>query len=97
MRARVEFQAFGIEKCFQLRLSCFDIEVAAGKQVVQQETLGRSVRVQREIHPLDIHIQASFQSRNARRAQIAPGAHEIGEDLQLDASAHFASVPVRSL
>jgi hypothetical protein len=52
--------------------------------------------VQREIYPLDIHIQIPFQSRDTRRAQITPGADKVCEYLKPDAIAHFASVPARN-
>ena len=56
--------------------------------------LRRRLRVEREVHPLDLHAVLSSELLNTHGTEIAPGSDVVGEDLHRHWLGHAASLSV---
>src|SRR4030095_9313529 len=67
------------------------VHAAPREQIGERAALRRSLRVQREVHPLDLHVVLGAQLLNTHGTEIAPGSDVVGEDLERDRLAHTTS------
>ena len=68
-----------------------EIQAAAGEQIFQRKTFGRSVRMEGKVHPLNLNGVIPLEPLNTPRTEIAPGSNEVREYFQLYSFGH--SVP----
>src|SRR5204863_3500971 len=66
----------------------------SGEQLGQRTPFHRRLRMQREVHPLDLHVVFHLQLLNTHGTEIAPGSGVVGEDLHRDGFCHAASLTV---
>src|SRR4030095_13798959 len=67
------------------------VHAAPREQIGERAALRRSLRVKREVHPLDLHVVLGAQLLNTHGTEIAPGSDVVGEDLERDRLAHTTS------
>src|SRR5262249_40975223 len=64
------------------RLRGSDINITAGEQVFERNSLLRCVRMEGEMRPDNLQIVFSPESLNMSRTEITPGSHVIRENFQ---------------
>src|SRR5207248_11768960 len=62
------------------------------KEIGQRPTFCRRVRVQRKVHPLDLHIVLGLELFNTHGTEVAPGSHVVGKYSHRHRLAHAASL-----
>ena len=71
------------------------VEPSARKEIFQQQTLCRGIRMQREISPLNTDFEIPFELFNTPGTEIAPRSNEVGKYFQRDWYRHHTfSIPV---
>ena len=58
------------------------VDVAAGEESLQRETLRRRVRVQREVRELDVDLVGGTESFYTHGAEVTPRSDVVGEEFQ---------------
>ena len=88
MRSPFVGQPFGIHQAFHACVHNVQVETAPCKQILQNKSFLRRVRMQWEINPLHIDFKIPFQLFNTPGTEIAPRSDKICKDLQCDRFAH---------
>src|SRR5258705_12195224 len=70
-----------------------DIQPAPGEEIGQRHPFRRSFRMQREVHPLDLHPMLVLQLLNTHGTEIAPRSDIVGEDLHRHGLGHRDASP----
>ena len=63
-------------------LSCVDVEVAAGEQLLQRQSVAGRVRVQREGRDAQVDVVLGSDSFCTDRTEVAPRSYVVGEDFE---------------
>src|SRR5262249_1538086 len=64
---------------------------APGEQIGERASFRRRLRMQREVHPLHLHVVLGPEPLNTHGTEIAPGSDVVREDLHRDRLCHGAS------
>ena len=81
-------QALRIHARLHLRVHRLDVDVAPREQIGERFALRRRLGMEREVHPLDLHVVLRLQPLNTHGTEIAPGSDVVGEDPERDGLRH---------
>src|SRR5262249_11275183 len=81
-------QALGRHARAHLGLHLRDVVAAPGEEGLEALAFLRGVGVERKVHELHLHAVLLLQPRDARRAEIAPGADVVRETLEYPGLGH---------